>query len=135
MEFRKISDVLSVSPQINVSDVAKIKAAGFLTIVNNRPDNEEEDQPLWANIEAEAKRLGLKFVNLPVVSVAEAPEVVRQVGKVLDDATDPVFLYCRSGTRCTQLWALSQKGRLPEEEILKTASAAGYDLSHFLRNF
>jgi len=133
MELRKISNELSVSPQINVGDVAKIKAAGFEIIVNNRPDGEEDGQPLWADIEAETKRLGLLFVNLPVTSVAQSPEIVAQVGKVLSEAKGPVLLYCRSGTRCTQLWALSQSGKQPKENILKIARGAGYDLSGFLR--
>jgi len=135
MELRKISVDLSVSPQIDVDDVLKIKQAGFSTIVNNRPDGEEDDQPLWADIEVEAKRLGLKFVNLPVVNVVQTPEVVEQTGSVLTEASEPVLLYCRSGTRCTQIWALTQIDKLPKEEILKTALAAGYDLSRFLKDF
>jgi len=135
MELRKISDNLSVSSQIDVGDVAKIRDAGFSTIVNNRPDGEEDDQPLWADIEAETTRLGLKFVNLPVVMVATTPEVVEQTGKVLNEASEPVLLYCRSGTRCTQIWALTQINILPKEEILKTALEAGYDLSRFLKDF
>ncbi|VAW24533.1 hypothetical protein MNBD_ALPHA11-1371 [hydrothermal vent metagenome] len=135
MELRKINADLSVSPQIDVMDVIKIKEAGFSTIVNNRPDGEEDDQPLWSDIEAEAKRVGLKFINLPVVNVAQTPEVVEQTGKVLNEAIEPVLLYCRSGTRCTQIWALTQINILPKEEILKTAFEAGYDLSRFLRDF
>ncbi len=135
MELRKINADLSVSPQIDVGDVQKIKDAGFTTIVNNRPDGEEDDQPLWADIEAEAKRAGLKFINLPVVNVAQTPEVVEQTGKVISEASEPVLLYCRSGTRCTQIWALTQINILPKEEILKTALEAGYDLSRFLRDF
>jgi len=135
MELRKINADLSVSPQIDVGDVQKIRDAGFSTIVNNRPDGEEDDQPLWADIEAEAKRVGLKFINLPVVNVAQTPEVVEQTGKVLNEASEPVLLYCRSGTRCTQIWALTQINILPKEEILKTALEAGYDLSRFLKDF
>ena len=41
----------------------------------------------------------------------------------------PVIAYCRSGNRSTVLWALNQAGRMPEDEILSTADAAGYDLS------
>ncbi|MCF6326216.1 MAG: TIGR01244 family sulfur transferase [Devosiaceae bacterium] len=135
MELRKINDDLSVSPQIQIGDVLKIKDAGFSTIVNNRPDGEEDDQPMWADIEAEAKRVGLKFVNLPVVVVAQTPDVVEQTGRVLSEASEPVLLYCRSGTRCTQIWALTQINKLSKEQILKTALEAGYDLSRFLKDF
>ncbi len=135
MELRKISDHLSVSPQIAIEDVAKIKDAGFATIVNNRPDGEEDGQPLWADIKNEANRVGLNFINLPVVDVAQTPKVVEQADRIIKDANDPVLLYCRSGTRCTQIWALTQIGKRPKEEIIKIALTAGYDLSGFLKDF
>ena len=46
----------------------------------------------------------------------------------LQDLPAPVLAYCRSGTRCTVLWALGQAGSQDEEDILTTASAAGYSL-------
>ena len=42
----------------------------------------------------------------------------------------PVLAYCRSGTRSTTLWALSQAGALPADEIISSAARAGYDMSH-----
>ena len=44
----------------------------------------------------------------------------------------PVFCYCRSGTRSTTLWALSQAGRLGADEIIALAANAGYDMSHLV---
>ncbi len=77
----------------------------------------------------------MEFVNLPVVVVAEAPDVVEKVRELVENARNPVFLYCRSGTRCTQIWALGQIGRMPKQEILRIASGAGYDLSNFLKDY
>ena len=45
MELKRINEHVSVSPQISPDDVAAIKAAGFVAIVNNRPDGESPDQP------------------------------------------------------------------------------------------
>ena len=40
MDLRKITEKVSVSPQITVEDMAAIKAAGFRAIICNRPDGE-----------------------------------------------------------------------------------------------
>lgn len=130
MDIRKINDTLSVSPQICVEDVAKIKAAGFVAIVNNRPDGEEAGQPVSADIEAEAKKQGLPFHFIPVKSAPFDPEMVQKVQEVLNVYPGPVFFYCRTGTRCTNLWAISQAGKVPGKEIIKAAFDAGYDIAH-----
>jgi uncharacterized protein (TIGR01244 family) len=41
-----------------------------------------------------------------------------------------VFAFCRSGTRSTTLWALSQAGTMDADEIIAEAADAGYDMSH-----
>ena len=53
-------------------------------------------------------------------------------GKLLDELPKPVLVYCRSGMRSATLWALSQAGTLPVEEIVEAAAVAGYDLKPFL---
>ena len=45
MELKKITDAISVSPQIAPADIQAIKAAGFRAIICNRPDGEGADQP------------------------------------------------------------------------------------------
>ena len=40
MDIRRLTETYAVSPQITPEDVAAIKAAGFTTIINNRPDGE-----------------------------------------------------------------------------------------------
>ena len=45
------------------------------------------------------------------------------------DGDKPALAFCRSGTRSTILWALSQSGKQSERELLRTAADAGYDLS------
>ncbi|MEY3954790.1 MAG: hypothetical protein RL229_190, partial [Pseudomonadota bacterium] len=47
-------------------------------------------------------------------------------------AQKPVFAYCRTGTRCSTLWALSHAKKLPIDEILNKTQIAGYDLSPLL---
>ena len=68
MEFRKINDDLTVSPQIAASDLSEIAAAGYRSIICNRPDGEGADQPGFEEIEAAAKAAGLETRYLPVIS-------------------------------------------------------------------
>jgi uncharacterized protein (TIGR01244 family) len=58
-DFRRVTEDLSVAPQISVEDVAEAARLGFRLIVNNRPDGEQPGQPTSAEIEAAAKAAGL----------------------------------------------------------------------------
>lgn len=130
MELKRINEHVSVSPQISPDDVAAIKAAGFVAIVNNRPDGEAPDQPESAQIQAAAQAAGLDYHYIPLGRDGVTPEMVAQTKSVLEGSAGPVFCYCRSGTRSTTLWALSQAGERPAAEIIAAAANAGYDMSH-----
>src|SRR5690606_23557771 len=108
----------------------KLKAAGFVTVVNNRPDGEAPDQPTSAEIEAAAKAVGLTYHAIPMGREGVTPEMVERTRAAFDESEGPVFAFCRSGTRSTTLWALSQAGRLDPDLILSQATGAGYDMSH-----
>ena len=110
MSFTRITPEFSVSPQIAVADVADIKAQGFRSIVCNRPDGEDAGQPPVAVIRAEAERLGLGFAFVPVVSGGILPEDVAEFREALDELPGPVLAYCRSGTRCRNLYGMAQQG-------------------------
>ena len=45
MEYRQITEEYAVSGQIAPEDIAAIKAAGFRSIICNRPDDEQPGQP------------------------------------------------------------------------------------------
>ena len=107
MEIKRIDDHVSVSGQIDPKDIPALKAAGFTTIVNNRPDGEAPDQPSGAEIEAAAKAAGLNYVAIPLGREGVSPDMVDKTRQVLEGSAGPVFCYCRSGTRSTTLWALS----------------------------
>jgi uncharacterized protein (TIGR01244 family) len=111
MPIVEITPDYSVSPQITAADVADVKARGFRSIMCNRPDGEDPAQPGVAQIRAEAERLGLAFAFVPVVSGAIVPEDVDDFAAALDALPKPVLAYCRSGTRCQNLWMLARHGR------------------------
>jgi uncharacterized protein (TIGR01244 family) len=132
LELKRINDRVSVSPQIVPEDVEAIKAAGFTTIVNNRPDGEAADQATGAEIEAAARAAGLAYVSIPMGRDGVSPDMIEKTRSALEGSAGPVFCYCRSGTRSATLWALSQAGTLDAEEIVSAAANAGYDLSHLI---
>lgn len=128
MDLRKIDDQITVSPQITVDDLAEIARLGFKTVVANRPDQEEPGQPAMANLEAAALEHGLKWVYMPVESGNITDRDVDQFAPMIQQADKPVLAFCRSGTRCTVLWALSSARDTSAEEIFTKAHSAGYDI-------
>ena len=130
MDLKRINDHISVSGQIMPQDIAALKAQGFVAIINNRPEGESPDQPDGAEIEAAAKAAGLAYYAIPLGREGVSAEMVEQTKAVLDASNGPVFAFCRSGTRSTTLWALSQAGDVDAEEIISQAAEAGYDMNH-----
>lgn len=127
MDIRKVTDEVSVAPQINAADVAAAKAAGFRSIICNRPDGEVPGQPAFAEIEAAAKAAGLQVRYQPVrnVSMQDAIEFARLAAEL----PKPVLAYCRTGTRCITLWTVSALDTRSPEEVLELTEDAGYDMS------
>lgn len=130
MELKRINDHVTVSPQISPDDIAQIKAAGYKTIVNNRPDGESPDQASSDEMKAAVEAAGLTYYYIPLGRDGVSPEMIEDEKAALEGSAGPVLCYCRSGTRSTTLWALSQAGKLPAQEIVDAAAHAGYDVSH-----
>ena len=105
MNARQITEDYTVSPQISVEDVAAIKAAGFKSVICNRPDDEDPGQPSAAEIGRAVEAAGMTFRWVPVISGQMTLDNVRDQAQALDELEGPVFAYCRSGTRCTNLYA------------------------------
>lgn len=129
MDLRRIDDTVSVAPQITVADVAAIKAAGFVAIVNNRPDGEEDGQPAGDDIRRAAEAVGLAYTPIPVTHAGFSHPQLDAMADALAAANGPVLAYCRSGTRSCNLWALARaKGGDAPDGLESKAAGAGYDL-------
>ncbi|WP_217570132.1 TIGR01244 family sulfur transferase [Mesorhizobium sp. GbtcB19] len=111
MEYRQISDDYSVSGQIQPQDIAAIKDAGFKSVICNRPDDEQPGQPSAESVQAAAEAAGLAFRYIPVISGQITMDNVEDQAAALDELEGPVFAYCRSGARCTNLYGLIQQQR------------------------
>ena len=129
MEIKRISPFLSVSPQIYAAHVERLAYLGFKTIINNRPDNETDDQPLVEELSEMAAKYDIEFINIPVIPGELTEKNVKEFGDAMSRVKGPVLAYCRSGMRSTSLWALYEARHMGSDAIINFASELGYDLS------
>ncbi len=102
---RPIADGFAVAPQLTPQAMAAAAAAGFKSIVNNRPDFEHgPDQPSSAQMEAAALAAGLQYRHLPVDGGYQSPAEIAAFAQLLQELPRPVLAFCRSGARSTNLY-------------------------------
>lgn len=123
-----ITGDFNVSPQISVEDVPALKSAGITLVICNRPDAEVPASHQADAIRDAVTAQGMTFVYLPIVPQGVTMETVSEMGTLLEAPAGPVLAYCRSGTRSTTAWALSQAGRVETDAIIEMAGKAGYPL-------
>ena len=129
-DFRQLTDSILASPQIGLDDVTEAKAAGVTLISNNRPDGEEAGQIEGSVIEQAARDAGIDYLAIPIGQGGFSEPQVTAMSDALANAEGKVLAYCRSGTRSTFLWSLSQASQGGDpDQITSQASAAGYDVS------
>lgn len=129
MDLKQVEHNYSVAGQITEADLVGLKAAGFTTVICNRPDSEIEPALHARFMAAEAARLGLHFVYNPIAGSGMTMDNLTAQSVAMMTAQGPVFAYCRSGMRSTTAWALLKARDLPVGEIIACAAGAGYDLS------
>ncbi len=125
----KLTDTLFVAEQLQPEDMAELAKAGFKMVINNRPDGEGENQPSSAEMAAAAEAAGLEYAHQPVVGSNISETDIDGFDAIVSLAETPVLAFCRTGTRSTMLWALTQASEQDIARILATAEQAGYDLS------
>jgi uncharacterized protein (TIGR01244 family) len=128
MDIRALTPTYAVSPQIEPADLAALKAAGFTTVINNRPDGEIPPGLHASAMKAAAEALGLTFVVNPITPGNFSDQVLATQKKAMADSVGPVFAYCASGNRSSCAWALVSAGTRPTEELISTPAKFGYNL-------
>jgi len=129
MQIRPITDTYAVSPQIDPSDLPAIKAAGFVTVICNRPDAEVPMELQSAVMRIATEAAGLTFVDNPVSHQTLNLGMVEAQFAAIAAAKGPVLAYCASGNRSSIVWALGQAGKMPVDQIIAVVAQAGYDQS------
>jgi sulfide:quinone oxidoreductase len=128
---RILAEGFAVAPQLERSDFAELAAAGYKTIINNRPDGEAADQLSSAEAKTLAAQAGLNYIYIPTTMRTLTPEVVDAFGQALQANPAPVLAHCLSGTRSCILWSMVQgkSGNGSLEELMESAAQGGYDLT------
>lgn len=97
----RVNDQFWVSGQPPLKEFANFKARGFKAILNLRLPSEHNA----AAEKAEAKRLGLRYFNLPVDFDHPRGEQVTEFLRLTDDPQNrPAFVHCAMATRVTGFW-------------------------------
>ena len=105
LPLQPLSNDLCVAPQLDPAAMEAAAAAGFRSVINNRPDFEHgPDQPTSAAIQAAAEAVGLTYVHQPVSGMMQTPEQIAEFRRLLDTLPRPILAFCRSGARCTKLF-------------------------------
>jgi len=125
-----IDDRVAISGQLQPEDMKEIAAAGFVAVVNNRPDGEAAfGQPRTADLKKAAHAAGLVFLDLPFSGPRASPDQVRAFADLLAERPGRVVAYCKSGMRSSLLWgAAAIAGGRSLEDVLRAALRAGQNL-------
>ena len=127
---RQLDDRTLVSGQIRPEEVAGLAKQGVTMLINNRPDGEEADQPLAADIEAAAEAAGISYRHVPILR-GIGPADVETMQEALREAPGGQALaFCRSGNRSALTWALAMRAEgLAREEIEQRVTNAGFNVA------
>jgi len=128
MIIRKLTVNLAVADQLTLDDLDAVKDAGYKAVVCNRPDEEGEPHAEAEAMAKKANALGLEFRYLPVNSGNITETDVEQHAAVLAEMPAPALTYCRSGTRCAMLWALTETGKQDVTTLVETVDKAGLSI-------
>ena len=130
MDIRALTPDYAVSPQIEPGDLPAIKAAGYVTIIDNRPDGEIPPHLHTPHMQAAAEALGLTFVANPVIGGQLTMDNVTAQAAAIAASPGPVFAYCASGNRSSVVWALANAGKRPVDDLVGLPARFGYQLDH-----
>jgi uncharacterized protein (TIGR01244 family) len=102
---QSIDDGVFTTLQLSVDDLARVSAAGFRSIINNRPDFEAgPSQPTSAELEAVARAEGLTYHYLPVQPSGHSDADARRMAELVQSSPKPVLAFCRTGRRSAALF-------------------------------
>ena len=129
--MKNLNDATFVAGQIGRDDLQEAANANVKIVMNHRIPGEEIGQPTSEQMAAMCEEAGMRYVEMPVAGL---PDQVVVLGTL--DAMDSlapgerILLFCRSGMRSTAAWAMAERRRGVDADILREqALAAGYDLS------
>lgn len=103
MHYNRVNDQYSTGGQPPLEELARLKARGYSTIINLRQPSEHD-----ADAEQkEAKRLGLRYFNIPVVYMDPKEEQATEFLRLMKDpANRPALIHCTMAIRVSAFWMI-----------------------------
>ena len=129
LEIVRLTPEFAIGPQLSSGDFEQIRAEGFASILNARPDDELGEYLLAPEAEEQALVHGLAYAHSPTQNhdIFEK-DAIDLFEKSLVDLPKPIFAHCKSGTRAAILWALVASRHRPVENVIGILREAGQDL-------
>ncbi|MDB2391084.1 bifunctional protein tyrosine phosphatase family protein/NAD(P)/FAD-dependent oxidoreductase [Alphaproteobacteria bacterium] len=108
MNIITVSDKISLSPQIQISDIKIIATQGFKSIICNRPD-QESGAVSSSELERMAVKHGMSFHYMPVASTDISDSQIDKMASLLGKIETPILAYCGSGKRAGKLYQATKE--------------------------
>ncbi|MGH9842897.1 MAG: serine hydrolase, partial [Blastocatellia bacterium] len=136
--FLRVNQDFCTGGQPRLEHLEKLKADGIKTIINLRPPGEHRA----AEEEEMAKKLGLRYINIPVVYATPKEEDADAFLKATDDKEDrPAFIHCAAAIRVGAFWMIRRVLRdgmsveAAEEEAKKVGLVNAPHLTEFAKKY
>jgi protein tyrosine phosphatase (PTP) superfamily phosphohydrolase (DUF442 family) len=135
--FVRVDERVCTGGQPTLEQLGALRDDGICGIIDLR-------HPAEHDLEAEAteaRRLGLRFVSIPVVATSPRPEQADAfLAATADPAVFPLFVHCASGNRVGALWMIRRvlvDGWSPEraEEEARRIGLRSQSLLEFAREY
>jgi len=136
--FVRVNNEFCTGAQPRLEHLEMLKADGVKAIINLRPASEHRA----AEEEAEAKRVGLRYFNIPFVFGDPKEEKATEFLKITDNLENrPAFIHCAAGIRVGALWMIRRVLRdgwtveKAEQEAEKIGLRESPHLNEFARKY
>jgi uncharacterized protein (TIGR01244 family) len=136
--FLQVNEQFCTGGQPRLEHLAKLKADGVKAIINLRQPSEHRA----SEEEAEAKKQGLRYFNIPVVFGEPKDEQADEFLKITDDPENrPAFIHCTAAIRVGAFWMIRRVLRdgwpveKAEEEATKVGLVNAPHLVEFARAY
>ena len=101
--FLRVNEEFCTGGQPRLEHLARLKEDGVKAIINLRRPTEHRAE----EEEAEAKRLGLRYFNIPVAFGEPRDEQADEFLRLTDDpANRPAFIHCTAAIRAGAFWMI-----------------------------
>jgi len=136
--FLQVNEQFCTGGQPRLEHLAKLKSDGVKAVINLRQPSEHRAP----EEEAEVKKLGLRYFNIPVVYAEPKDEQVDEFLKITDDPENrPAFIHCTAAIRVGAFWMIRRVLRdgwpieKAEEEAVKIGLVNAPHLVSFAKSY